>query len=75
MAMDLGKTLMRFSRGKSKRRMSAYVHTPLTDLGAKIRGEKSEEESGLPLTSIAFPSSASSRHRPSTSISRATSAR
>ncbi len=40
---------MLFSGPKTKRRTSAYVHTPWTDLGAKIRGERSEDESRLNL--------------------------
>ena len=40
---------MLFSGAKTKRRTSAYVHTPWADLGAKIRGEKSEDESKLNL--------------------------
>ena len=48
-AVDLGETLMLFSGAKTKRRTSAYVHTPWADLGAKIRGEKSEDESKLNL--------------------------
>ncbi len=47
--MDLGETLMLFSGTKTKRRTSAYVHTPWTDLGAKIRGERSEDEAKLNL--------------------------
>lgn len=47
--MDLGEALMLFSKPKAKRRTSAYVHTPWTDLGAKIRGEKSEDEGSLVL--------------------------
>ena len=48
--MDLGETVMLFSKPKTKRRTSAYVHTPwATDLGAKIRGEKSEDAGRLAL--------------------------
>lgn len=47
--MDLGTALMLFSNTKTKRRTSAYVHTPWTDLGAKIRGEASEDAGNLNL--------------------------
>ncbi|MEZ5935498.1 MAG: CpsD/CapB family tyrosine-protein kinase [Alphaproteobacteria bacterium] len=47
--MDLGQALMLFSKSKTKRRTSAYVHTPWTDLGAKIRGEQSEDAGRLSL--------------------------
>lgn len=41
---------MLFSKPKTKRRTSAYVNTPwTTDLGAKIRGEKSENGGSLSL--------------------------
>jgi len=40
---------MFFSKSKTKRRTSAYVHTPWTDLGAKIRGEASEDAGDLTL--------------------------
>ena len=40
---------MLFSNTKIKRRTSAYVHTPWTDLGAKIRGETSEDAGNLSL--------------------------
>ncbi|MEM7042703.1 MAG: P-loop NTPase, partial [Pseudomonadota bacterium] len=49
MAMDLGEALMLFSKTKAKRRTSAYVHTPWSDLGAKIRGERLEDEGALKL--------------------------
>jgi len=47
--MDLGQALMLFSRNKPKRRTSAYVHTPWSDLGAKVRGEVSDDENSLKL--------------------------
>lgn len=47
--MDLGETLMLFSNPKTKRRTSAYVQTPWANLSAKVRGERSEEESKLTL--------------------------
>lgn len=40
---------MLFSGPKAKRRTSAYVHTPWTDLGAKIRGDRAEDEGKLSL--------------------------
>lgn len=40
---------MLFTNTKTKRRTSAYVHTPWTDLGAKIRGETSEDAGSLSL--------------------------
>ena len=40
---------MLFSRSKVKRRTSAYVHTPWADLGAKVRGETSDEGNRLTL--------------------------
>lgn len=47
--MDMGKALMLFSRDKIKRKTSAYVHTPWTDLSAKVRGEVSKDDGGLVL--------------------------
>lgn len=40
---------MLFSKAKTKRRTSAYVNTPWTDLGAKVRGEKSDDAGSLNL--------------------------
>jgi receptor protein-tyrosine kinase len=40
---------MLLSRTKIKRKTSAYVRTPWTDLGAKIRGERSEKAGALAL--------------------------
>ena len=40
---------MLFSRNKVKRRTSAYVHTPWSDLAAKVRGERADDDNLLPL--------------------------
>lgn len=47
--MDLGQALMLFSKPVARRKTSAYVNTPWTDLGAKIRGETSDEAGHLHL--------------------------
>ena len=40
---------MLFTRTKTKRRTSAYVNTPWTDLAAKVRGETSDDDNSLAL--------------------------
>lgn len=47
--MDLGETLMLFTKKKTKNPISAYVRTPWTDLSAKVKGEPAKEEGELVL--------------------------
>ncbi len=47
--MDLGKTLMLFSREKVRPKTSSYVHTPWSDLGERVRGEFSEYDDRVAL--------------------------